>query len=110
MPSMRRDLKPEIIRPRDFASFWKNTLIELGQSNPDLSRESVPHDQDQELKLEKISFVNKDLSTIDDDDVAKIKTKVPPCRLASTTRNDVKKSLQMEFDPGRGISCVASSP
>ncbi|MGI9378200.1 MAG: acetylxylan esterase [Methyloligellaceae bacterium] len=56
MPRMRRDLKPEIIRPRDFAPFWKNTLFELGQSNPDLRRESVPHDQDKELKLEKISF------------------------------------------------------
>lgn len=53
---MRRDFKPGLTRPKDFLPFWKETLVELNKTPPDLAREPIAHDEDPALSLEAIEF------------------------------------------------------
>jgi cephalosporin-C deacetylase len=53
---MRRDLKPNLIRPKDFDAFWESTLAELARTPADLARERLTHDKEPHLVLERISF------------------------------------------------------
>ena len=53
---MRRDLKPDLIRPKDFDSFWDSTLAQLARTPANLSRERLTHDHGPQFTLERIVF------------------------------------------------------
>lgn len=53
---MRRELKPALIQPPDFESFWTKTIEELEGIDPAIERNTISQTEDPSLILEHITF------------------------------------------------------
>ncbi len=53
---MERELRPTLNRPPDFDSFWRSTVNELNEIDPQIRRRPIAHERDPAMEFSRLSY------------------------------------------------------